>query len=1154
MINNDKNNKNLICYYGLQGSASPYIASKLLEDIDNATIICKDKNEAEKFFIDLKFFSDRGDIYLFPEWDTLHFEQVSPQKYISASRISILNDIKTLKSHVVITTPRAIMQKIVSFEKIKQNTFCVKVGSVYNRQAIIHKLVKNGFNKVSLVENNAEFSVRGNVIDLFPANINYGVRLLFLEDTLEKIKIFAPETQLTINQVKEFEILPTREFFFPDEDKKDKAKERIFKRAHELNIPINDIRYFEQVLGDRISVPGLEMLQALYEPLDDYFSYIENDENFFIKDSIDFENNLNALEKIISEREERLLEEKNLIPRKKDLYLSSKEIALNLKNYKNTYLESLFVDTNNNVKSYNLKIYKNTELKIRIRKSLELGTYKGLVDYINKLRNGGASICFVIQSDTRIRRLQKILLDFDIEAKLCDISPHKWIKLKNKFGLAIIKSSLTEGFHSVEEKVVFVSESEIFGDKTFSSQTRKTISAKKLMSSLSALKEDDYIVHEDYGVGIYRGLKHIKIEEEEADFIEIDYLDSKLFLPVTSIKKIEKFVAGEGQEPTLDKLSSRKWLQTKSKIRSAVFELAGDLIRLYKDREIARGWSFSKYNLEDDTFADGFGYKETKDQLDAINDSLKDMASLKPMDRLICGDVGFGKTEVALRCAFKCIQDKKQVAVLVPTTILVEQHFSTFLKRFANYPVKVGAISRFYSARENKATLEKLSTGKLDIIIGTHSLLQKDVAFKDLGLLVIDEEHRFGVKQKEKIKQMKRNVDVLTLTATPIPRTLNMAMLNIRDISLISTPPCNRQVIRTYISTFKESTIRDAILREIERGGQVFFIHNKIQSIEAITDRLKLLVPEARFEFAHGQMLEKNLEDITKRFFDHEFDVLVSTTIVENGVDLPNANTIIIDRADTFGLSQLYQLRGRVGRSDRQAYAYFIIPEIKKMTATAKERLNVIQSLDDLGVGFNLAVRDLEIRGAGNLLGKEQSGNVVKVGFELYTKILQEVVSEISGDELSVEDIVEPEIKTPFPAFISEYYLPDVAQRLILYQRIATIKTREELESMYSEIEDRFGPVPEETVNLLKTMEFRSKLKRLGVVSINIKNETLVLSFSPKANIDIENIVHLVQSDSKKYRFSQSQNLSITHGLSIEKNSIDDFFNATNKVLLRILR
>lgn len=1143
-------------YYGLQGSAAAYISSNLLLNSNNVTIICKDKNQAEKFYIDLKFFLNRDDIYFFPEWDTLHFESVSPQKEISATRISILNDIKLLKSHVVVTTPRSIMQKVIPFDKIKDNSFLIKINNEYDRQVIINRLIKNGFNKVSLVENTAEFSVRGNVIDFFPANINFGVRLLFFENTIEKIKIFDPETQLTVDSVDEFSIIPTKEFFFlEDNNEKENAIKKIFKRAHDLNIPVNDVRYLEEVINNKLQVPGLEMFQALYEPLTSYFSYIDKTEQFFIVDSISFENSVDSQVEIIKEREERLIEEKNLIPPKENLYILGEELNENLKNYKNIYLESLALDTNVSVKAQTLKTYNNAELKVEIKKSLEgQGTYIGLKNYIDKVRKKDFKVCFVVESDSRIRRLQRILLEFNIDAKQLEISPYKWLKLKNRFEVAILKGALTQGFTSIDEKIIFISENDIFGDKSFSAQDGKVTNLKKILSSLSVLKENDYVVHEDYGIGIYRGLKHIKIEGEESDFIQIDYLDSKLFIPVTSIKKIEKYVASEGSVPTLDKLSVRKWSQTKSKIKTAVLALAGDLIRLYKDREVARGWRFEDYNLEDDRFADGFGYKETKDQQKAIFDALSDMAKPKPMDRLICGDVGFGKTEVALRCAFKCTQHLKQVAVLVPTTILVEQHLSTFLKRFADYSVKIGAVSRFYTNAQNKQTLNNLANGNLDIIIGTHKLLQKDVVFHDLGLLIIDEEHRFGVKQKEKIKQMKKNVDVLTLTATPIPRTLNMAMLNIRDISLISTPPCNRQVIRTYVSTFNESTIRDAILRELQRGGQVFFIHNKVKTIQGITDRLKLLVPEARFEFAHGQMTEKKLEDITKRFFDHEFDVLVSTTIVENGLDLPNANTIIIDRADTFGLSQLYQLRGRVGRSAKQAYAYFIIPEIKKITSTAKERLNVIKSLDDLGQGFNLAVRDLEIRGAGNLLGKEQSGNVIKVGFELYTKILQEVVSELKGDEINVEDVVEPEIKTPFAAFISEHYLPDVKERLILYQRIAGIKSDSELLDMQNELEDRFGPIPEETLNLLKTMAFRSKLKKLGVTSINIKNETVLLSFSSRANINIEKIVHLVQSNQKRYKFSNNQNLSITHGLNIEKDSIDNFFNTVNKVISRIVK
>ncbi len=1139
-------------YYGLQGAGVPYQVSNLFDDYKKITIICKDRNVAEKLYIDLSFFSPSSKIFIFPEWDTLYFEEVSPQKHISAKRISVLNEIENSKEHILITTPRGLIQKVLGFEKIKKHTFNLKINDTYKKDELVEKFLTLGFNKVSLVESNADFSVRGNVIDFFPANLQNGIRLLFLENILEKIKIFDTETQMTISEIKSFEVLPTKEFFFPEDEILDKAIKSIFNRANELEIPINQVRHYEEALKNKIQIPGMEIIQGLYEDLVPFFSYLKDDEKFFVIDNIAFENALDKNQEIILERQEGLVREGNLIPGNENIYLSNNEILKYLNNYQKIFFDNLSLEDNKKKAKF-IKTFQNTELKIEIKKSLESsGNYLGLKRFIEKMRKSNFSICFAIETDSRIRRLKKILLDFDIEVKEFELSPKKWINLKKRFPVCVIKSPLTEGGQFVDSGVIFISESEIFGDRTFSVSSNKSFNLKKLMGSLAQLNLNDFVVHQDYGIGVYKGLQHVKIQGEESDFIEIDYLDSKLYLPVTSIKKLEKFVAVEGHVPKLDKLGSKKWIQTKSKIKSVVLALAGDLIRLYKDREVARGWRFEEYNLEDDRFADGFGYKETEDQLTAIHDTLSDMAKPKPMDRLICGDVGFGKTEVALRAAFKCISHLKQVAILVPTTILVEQHRDTFLKRFTDYNVKIGAISRFYTSVQNKKTLDDLKEGKIDIVIGTHKLLQKDVMFKDLGLLIIDEEHRFGVKQKEKIKQMKRNVDVLTLTATPIPRTLNMAMLNIRDISVISTPPCNRQVIRTYISTFKESTIRDAILREISRGGQVFFVHNRVQSIIGITERLKVLVPEARFEYAHGQMSERKLEDITKRFFDHEFDVLVSTTIVENGLDLPNANTIIIDRADTFGLAQLYQLRGRVGRSNRQAYSYFIIPEIKKITGTAKQRLNVIQSLDDLGLGFNLAMRDLEIRGAGNLLGREQSGNVIQVGFELYTKILQEAVSELSGEELSIEELVEPEIKTPFPAFIPDYYLPDIAERLILYQRISAIKSKDDLNKLSFEIEDRFGPIPQETWNLLKVMEFRSELKKAGVVNIDIRNETVIVGFSPKANIDVEKIIVFVKQSPKKYRFSQNQNLIITHGLNKESDELDDFIKVVSKAINRL--
>ncbi len=525
-----------------------------------------------------------------------------------------------------------------------------------------------------------------------------------------------------------------------------------------------------------------------------------------------------------------------------------------------------------------------------------------------------------------------------------------------------------------------------------------------------------------------------------------------------------------------------------------------------------------------------------------------DMASHKIMDRLVCGDVGFGKTEVAIRAAYKSIQHARQVAVLVPTTILAEQHYRTFLDRFRDYPVKIGALSRFYDSKANKSTLEKVESGDIDIVIGTHRLLSRDVQFKDLGLLIIDEEHRFGVAQKERLKQFKKNVDVLTMTATPIPRTLHMSLLGIRDISIISTPPVDRRAIRTYISTYDENLIRDAIMREVHRGGQCFFVHNRIDSIDVITAELSRLVPEARFRYAHGQMGESRLEPVILSFLAGDFDVLVCTTIIESGIDMPHTNTIIVDRADRYGLAQLYQLRGRVGRSDRQAYAYFLIPESRKLGLEAQKRLKALQSLDDLGLGFNLAIRDLEIRGAGNLLGREQSGSVVAVGYELYSKILKEAILNLKGEELSLEESIDPEVKISSSAYIPDAYIPDISERLVLYQRFASLSETDEASELSHEIEDRFGPLPEEVENLTELMRYRALLKRYGVLRAEQSAHGFTLYFSPRATVDAARIMNLVKERSDEFKFSKNLALSMKFDCESE-NLLRRLFTATEELL-----
>jgi transcription-repair coupling factor (superfamily II helicase) len=657
--------------------------------------------------------------------------------------------------------------------------------------------------------------------------------------------------------------------------------------------------------------------------------------------------------------------------------------------------------------------------------------------------------------------------------------------------------------------------------------TKAHRSLKRYLAALAKLQENDFIVHIDYGIGCYRGLKHLIVEGTGHDFLQLEYAgDSTLYLPVENIGRIQKFVAEEGKVPKLDKLGSTRWARAKAKVKHSLVTLAGDLIKLYAARQEGKGWRFEPYGAEDERFADGFGYTETIDQQAAITETLQDMAIERPMDRLICGDAGYGKTEVALRASFKCAQHARQVAILVPTTLLVEQHYKVFAERFLGYPVRVGAISRLHTSEANKATLAALASGEIDIIIGTHALLQPRVHFRDLGLVIIDEEHRFGVKHKERLKQIRKNVDVLTLTATPIPRTLHMALLGIRDISIITTPPTDRRSVRTYVAPHSENLIRDAILRELQRGGQCFYLHNKVANIATVTHQLRQLVPEARFVFGHGQMNERELERVMLQFIDKKADVLVSTTIIESGIDIPNANTIIVNRADQFGLAQLYQIRGRVGRSDRQAYAYLLVPEAAKLGSQAQQRLIVLQTLDELGAGFTLATRDLEIRGAGNLLGKDQSGFVQTVGLDLYNRILKEAILNLRGEELDIAEITDPELKLGIDAYIPETYIPDVTERLILYQRLSNLRDSLETDDLVAEIEDRFGHATEEVYNLIELMRLRALLRQHGIVQAELGVHRILFTFSAARPVPLDKIRAACKRKPKEFRISSNNTVS----------------------------
>jgi transcription-repair coupling factor (superfamily II helicase) len=1154
---------------GLHGSAVAWYVASRFTPPARCLVVCPSKSAAEEVFEDLGFFVGKERVDLFPAWDNLPLEPISPAIELSAQRLKVLHTLETSQSFLIVTSAEALAQRLVRpIEALPDRapllSLSLACGTTWDRTQLLERLIGWGFTRTRSVDRVGDLSSKGAVLDLFPSTSELPLRIEFAGDTIVRLQLFDSETQRALHPVSSATILPVRERALHSWYNADSARviDSLKLRAAEIGTPPRELQRALAALEHGIEYPGSEMVQYIAAPpLPTLLDLLPHDTQVIAFDRYQI---LRALEDFLisaQERADRLVEELHLIPSARAVYREFDELSEHLSSMINTELssldDSLARSHAENIRSENL-----VELATRMKTKVGSGdAFLPLKEFLNEWRQKKFSIAFGVGSATRAQRLQKVLLDIGTDAPILSSTAQTWSGATRRHPVAILNGHLGAGFKLPTERLIFVSESDIFGERSYRSGTAKRISAKKLLNSLSLLKEGDVVVHIDYGIGIYQGLKHLTVEGLLGDFLQIDYADSRLYLPAQLVGKIQKFVGAEGQQPVIDKLGSTRWARTKQKIKDSIVTLAGDLIRTYASRSVAKGWRFEPQGAEDERFADTFAYDETPDQRKAIDETLSDLASDKPMDRLVCGDVGFGKTEVAIRAAFKCTQHARQVAMLVPTTVLVEQHKKSFVERFAGYPVKVGAVSRFYPAAENQKTLEELARGEIDIIVGTHKLLQPDVQFHDLGLLIIDEEHRFGVKQKERLRAIRQNVDVLTLTATPIPRTLHISLLGIRDVSLISTPPMDRKVVQTHVLEKDEALLRDVIVREIRRGGQVFYIHNKVQNIAMVAAHLAELVPEARFDFAHGQMHEHTLERIMRRFIDREIDVLISTTIVESGIDVPNANTIIIDRADQFGLAQLYQLRGRVGRGKRQAFAYLLVPQLRSLTGEAHERLKVLQSLDSLGVGFNLAMRDLEIRGAGNLLGKEQSGSVLSVGFDMYCRILQEAVADMKGEEPSLEDTIDPDVRIiGVDAYIPEALVPDVGERLVLYQRLSNIRSDDEAFDLQREIEDRFGPISVEVDNLMLLMRYRGLLRRHGVVKADVSPKKATVTFSPLAllrdgckpttntRIDGLKVLSLVQRKPQLYRFGKGNSLSIIFQ-DPERTTLVDVLRMTEQAL-----
>ncbi|RMG39823.1 MAG: transcription-repair coupling factor [Candidatus Dadabacteria bacterium] len=1122
-------------------------------------VICKDLNRALELSSEITLFGSNDTPIILPSWDTLPFEPVSPQSCTSAERIKALLTIKHDSSFVAIVPTDSMLQRVLPPDLLKSLSLHVSVGDKANRDNLIKSLELRGYSRVSLVEESGEYAVRGYVVDFFPPHLDRPIRIEIFDGLIDAIKHFSPATQLSQNSLQSVDIVPASEslssaYAYTDEQWLNEALNKIKKRALECETRTAELRRIIDAIKSGRRYPGIELIDYItFSQLPSIFDLVESETLIVIDNPLATRNALDNRWEFIIERAKHSLELNPLTPTVNDIYIDPHSIEAGLSRHKTLELGSRLLNLEDDLEVIDLPSSTLDTFLASYRAAGEKAEgFKFLTSEVKKWLAADYKIALVAQSDGRIERLKRLFNDYQLQISTPETTALEWLKNKRAPRLAVLKGFLSRGFVLEQFKSVFVSDHEIFaerGQRRSIDLEASSRNIEKLLSSIARLNEGDYVVHSDYGIGIYRGLKHRVIEGAGTDLLQIEYADSQLFLPIQHIAKIEKFVAAEGAKPALDKLGSTRWQKTKRKVYDSVIALAGDLIRLYAARETVRRPPYPPIGSDDCEFANSFPYIETPDQARAIEETLADLSKERPMDRLVCGDVGFGKTEVALRAAYKCVQEGKQVALLAPTTILVEQHFETFRSRFMDYPVKVGAISRFYSAKKNKDTLEALSRGQIDIIIGTHRLLSRDVSFHDLGLLIIDEEHRFGVRQKEKLKQMRKNIDVLTLTATPIPRTLHMSLLGIRDISIINTPPSNRRLIRTYLAQREDGLIRDALLRELQRGGQSFYVHNRVESIAAVTAGLRRLVPEARFEFGHGQMSEAELEKIMQRFLNKEIDVLVSTTIIESGLDIPNANTIIIDRADRFGLAQLYQLRGRVGRSDRQAYAYLLIPPVKKLGADAIKRLEALQSLDDVGRGFNLAIHDLEIRGAGNLLGKEQSGAVLSVGFELYSKILKKAVADLKGDQLPLAETVEPEIKLAIDAYIPDYFIPDISERLVLYQRLASLQSPEEGERLAVEIRDRFGRYGREVFNLLEIMKLRSVLRQYGVELVEMRRGKIAVSFHKNAPIDADAVLHLVKEKPSIYSAGANNTLYITPHRQPDRLSAEEYYNIIENVL-----
>jgi len=1107
--------------HGLIGSADARLLAHLLDSgARPLAVLVDDARQAQRLCSDIAFYRGRtSGLAVFPHWEVGPYEPLSPHPEIEAERLATLAALHAGTVDLVIVTVRALLQRVMPRSVLDQLCLRLIPGRDYPRAGLQEQLLQLGYQPVPLVEDRGTFSLRGDLLDLFPTANATPLRLDFFGDTLEGIRPFDPSSQRRDPQtLPELQLLPARELVLAGEYR-DTFLRRLRSRCDELDMSRSRRELLFDEVREGLLAPGREFLLPLnYEQLATLFDYLPPS-RWVLCDPPAIEQAADQFAAEVHAGEARMAASDEPFVPASALFLSPAEAFARIDagpRIDLTRLQLYHLEADWPI--YHVQAQTSADL-------LDPDAPRGrsldrLVTHLRDWSAAGWDSRLVCRQRGRAERLQEMLAHHGLDLSLPS---------GNKIAAgtpALVIGTLSAGLCLPDERLAIVTEEEIFGARAH----RRSLKSRRktLLPSLGQLREGDYVVHTDHGIGRYRGLLHLKTGQVEGDFLHLEYAgDDRLYLPIDRIERVQKYVGGDGHQPRLDKMGGSAWEKARIKAQAAVEEMARDLLKIQARRAMHRGVRCSAPDEAYYEFAAAFPYDETDDQQAAIDDVLADLQAEKPMDRLVCGDVGYGKTEVAIRAAYKVVLDNRQVAILVPTTILARQHLESLRQRFRGTPVEIDMVSRLRSPAEQKATLERLKSGRVDIIIGTHRLLQRDVGFKDLGLIVIDEEQRFGVSHKEKLKRFRAEVDVLTMTATPIPRTLQFGLLGLRDLSVIDTAPVDRLAVRTYVTRFDDELIRQAILRELQRGGQVFFVHNRVQSIAAMGEFLQRLVPEAKVAVGHGQMNEHALEKVMLDFIEGKSNVLVCSTIIENGIDIPRANTILINRADCFGLAQLYQLRGRVGRSDRRAYAYLLIPGEGVLNHDARERLRVLQEQTELGAGFRIASHDLELRGAGELLGARQAGQVAAVGFEMYTELIAETIRELQG--LEREDRIDPDIRLGISAFFPEKYLADPNQRLVFYRRLAAAESEQEVYELADELRDRYGELPEPGQRLLEVMKLRVQLKSLRIVAAEYDGRQLMFSFHASTKVAPEKILQRLQG-TPPCTFTPDYRLTITAG------------------------